>query len=111
MAESRGWLTPGDAARLLGVDQRTVRRQADRGRFRVIRTLGGHRRLHGGDVEAAATEQPTRRPPAPPRSGAVPHESTATDAERASLAAWTDRDTSWLTTAQAAESSGCRSRT
>jgi len=60
MAESRDWLTPGEAARLLGVDQRTVRRQADRGRLRVVRTLGGHRRLHGGDVEAAAAEQPTR---------------------------------------------------
>jgi len=95
------WLAPTQAARRLGVDERTVRRQADRGLFRVVRTLGGHRRLWAAHVEQAARAQPTRTPSRPPRSTTVPYSSIATDAARASLAAWAPGDPTWITSTQA----------
>lgn len=37
-------LTPGEVARMFGVDPKTVTRWADAGKLPVVRTLGGHRR-------------------------------------------------------------------
>jgi len=47
-----GWLTLGEAARLLGVDETTLRGWADAGKVRVYRTPGGHRRFSASDLEA-----------------------------------------------------------
>lgn len=38
-------LTPGDVARILNVDVKTVTRWANSGKLRSIRTPGGHRRF------------------------------------------------------------------
>lgn len=45
-------LTPGEVARLFGVDPKTVSRWADAGKLDALRTLGGHRRYRLGEVEA-----------------------------------------------------------
>lgn len=45
-------LTPGEVARLFGVDPKTVSRWADAGKLDAMRTLGGHRRYRVGEVEA-----------------------------------------------------------
>ncbi len=49
-----GLLTPGEAASLLLVDANTVARWSDKGRFRSVRTPGGHRRYYAADVLALA---------------------------------------------------------
>lgn len=46
------YLTPGQAAELLGVCSRTVARWADMGHLPFITTLGGHRRFRESDVIA-----------------------------------------------------------
>lgn len=38
-------LSPGEAARLLGVNPKTLSRWASDGKIRSTRTLGGHRRF------------------------------------------------------------------
>lgn len=43
-------MTLGQAARLLGVDETTLRAWADRGKIRVLRTAGGHRRFSAHDL-------------------------------------------------------------
>lgn len=45
-------LTPAEVATLFGVDPKTVTRWARAGRLTAVRTLGGHRRYHPGEVEA-----------------------------------------------------------
>lgn len=45
-------LTPGEVARMFGVDPKTVSRWSDAGRLDAVRTLGGHRRYRSGEVEA-----------------------------------------------------------
>lgn len=45
-------LAPGEVARLLCVDRKTIARMADRGALPAIRTLGGHRRFTESDVLA-----------------------------------------------------------
>lgn len=45
-------LTPGEVARMFGVDPKTVSRWSDAGRLDALRTLGGHRRYRVGEVEA-----------------------------------------------------------
>lgn len=45
-------LTPGQVARLFGVDPKTVSRWADAGKLVAMRTLGGHRRYRAREVEA-----------------------------------------------------------
>jgi len=45
------WLTLGEAARLLGVDETTLRGWADAGKVRVYRTPGGHRRFNASDLD------------------------------------------------------------
>jgi len=49
------WLTLGQACRLLGVDESTLRRWADNGQVRAFRTLGGHRRFAESDVQDLLT--------------------------------------------------------
>src|SRR3989337_1367932 len=44
------WLPLGEACRLLGVDESTLRRWADNGHVRVFRTPGGHRRFAESDI-------------------------------------------------------------
>jgi excisionase family DNA binding protein len=45
-------LTPGEFAKHLKVDSKTVTRWAAAGKLRSIRTLGGHRRLYEADLRA-----------------------------------------------------------
>ncbi len=45
-------LTPGEVARLFGVDPKTVSRWADSGKLDAMRTLGGHRRYRADEVYA-----------------------------------------------------------
>jgi excisionase family DNA binding protein len=47
-----GWLTPGEVARLFGVDPKTVTRWAAAGKLTPQRTLGGHRRYRADEVHA-----------------------------------------------------------
>jgi excisionase family DNA binding protein len=43
--EQSGWLTLGEASRMLGVAPETLRRWSDRGRVASFTTVGGHRRF------------------------------------------------------------------
>lgn len=43
-------LTPGEVARLFGVDPKTITRWANAGKLSAIRTLGGHRRYRASEV-------------------------------------------------------------
>lgn len=45
-------LLPRHAARLFGVDPRTLRQWAEAGKIRAQRTLGGHRRYRESEVRA-----------------------------------------------------------
>jgi excisionase family DNA binding protein len=45
------WLTLGQACRVLGVDESTLRRWADGGQVRTFRTPGGHRRFAEADLQ------------------------------------------------------------
>ena len=49
------WLTLGQAAKLLGVAQSTVRAWSDAGRLPVFYTPGGHRRFKETDLESFLT--------------------------------------------------------
>ena len=50
------WLTPGEVARLFGVDPKTVTRWAAAGKLSPQRTLGGHRRYRADEVHALLEE-------------------------------------------------------
>ena len=53
LAEEFGRLmTPGEVARLLRVDPKTVTRWAQQGRLKSIRTPGGHRRYPEDSIRA-----------------------------------------------------------
>ncbi len=43
-------LTPGQVAKLFGVDPKTVTRWADAGKLMALHTLGGHRRYRAREV-------------------------------------------------------------
>lgn len=55
-------ITPGEAAKLLGVSRETVRRYVDLGLVAGHRTPGGQRRIERSSVEQAIA---SRRPVAP----------------------------------------------
>ncbi|MGH2403674.1 MAG: MerR family transcriptional regulator [bacterium] len=46
------WLSLGEAASLLGVDEATLRHWADTGKIKTFRTPGGHRRFQEDDLRA-----------------------------------------------------------
>jgi excisionase family DNA binding protein len=48
-------LTPAEVASMFGVDPKTVTRWAKAGKLGSIRTLGGHRRYFGTEVQALIT--------------------------------------------------------
>jgi len=56
-SETGGWLALGQASRLLGVDESTLRRWADAGHIRAFRTPGGHRRFAEADIRAVLRGQ------------------------------------------------------
>ncbi len=49
------WLTLGQACRVLGVDESTLRRWSDDGHVRTFRTPGGHRRFAEADLQRLIT--------------------------------------------------------
>ena len=58
------WITLGQACKLLGVNESTLRRWADAGQVRSFRTPGGHRRFSEEDLRALTAGQgaPGRAP-------------------------------------------------
>src|SRR5438445_11653341 len=61
---STRWITLGQACKLLGVNESTLRRWADAGHTRSFRTPGGHRRFSEDDLRAmmAGHAASTREP-------------------------------------------------
>ncbi|HXH20916.1 MAG TPA: helix-turn-helix domain-containing protein [Dehalococcoidia bacterium] len=49
---NRVWVSIGEAARLIGVSEPTLRKWTDSGRIAVFRTPGGHRRYLRSEIEA-----------------------------------------------------------
>ena len=54
---STRWITLGQACKLLGVNESTLRRWADAGHVRSFRTPGGHRRFSEEDLRALVAGQ------------------------------------------------------
>lgn len=54
LAGDIAYLTPGQAARILGVSPKTVNRWANDGRVPCALTLGGHRRFRADVIRAVA---------------------------------------------------------
>lgn len=50
----RDLLTPGEVARILRVDPKTVTRWASQGRIQSVRTPGGHRRFYASEIMGIA---------------------------------------------------------
>jgi excisionase family DNA binding protein len=55
-SETASWLSVTEAAKRLNIHPATLREWADRGRIRMFRTPGGHRRFSGDDVDALASD-------------------------------------------------------
>ena len=51
------WITLGQACKLLGVNESTLRRWADAGHVRSFRTPGGHRRFSEEDLRVLMSGQ------------------------------------------------------
>jgi excisionase family DNA binding protein len=65
----RKLLTPGEVARILRVDPKTVTRWASQDRIQSIRTPGGHRRFYAAEIvsiASAPTPWNELKPPAAP---------------------------------------------
>lgn len=56
------YLTPGQAARMLGVSPKTVNRWATDGRIPCAMTLGGHRRFRVDVIRAVAVSMGLQDP-------------------------------------------------
>jgi excisionase family DNA binding protein len=56
------WLSLGEASRLLGIAQGTLRRWADRGQVASFTTPGGHRRFPRAAIQALVPASRVRRP-------------------------------------------------
>ena len=62
-SRSSRWITLGQACKLLGVNESTLRRWADAGHVRSFRTPGGHRRFSEDDLRSlVAGHVPGREP-------------------------------------------------
>lgn len=62
-------LTPGEVARLFGVDPKTVTRWATAGKLTPLRTLGGHRRYRSTEVYEVLERSYAGHRPSPGRAG------------------------------------------
>lgn len=65
MAEPEMYLTPGEVAKIFGVDTTTHRRWSNDGKIKYFRTMGGHRRYYADEVEKLAKfqfENPAQNP-------------------------------------------------
>ena len=51
------WLSLGQACRILGINETTLRHWANAGRVRTFRTVGGHRRFAREDIESLASNR------------------------------------------------------
>jgi excisionase family DNA binding protein len=62
MAKARAerWLSLGEAASRLGVDEATLRHWADTGSVKTFRTPGGHRRFREDDLQALMQQEAPR---------------------------------------------------
>jgi excisionase family DNA binding protein len=58
------YLTPGQAAGILGVSPKTVSRWADAGLLRCVVTLGGHRRFEANVIQEVAAQMGVAARPA-----------------------------------------------
>jgi diguanylate cyclase (GGDEF)-like protein/excisionase family DNA binding protein len=105
-AADPGAMTLADAAATLGVSTATVRRWADAGRIRAVRTAGGHRRVRRSDVEREAAQlrpgpvvrQPRLPVRALPRTGATMVERAVHLAELAVRSVYVGDDHGWFGT-------------
>ncbi len=61
-AELDAWLSLGEASRMLGISQGTLRRWADRGQVASFTTPGGHRRFPRATIQALLPASRARRP-------------------------------------------------
>lgn len=59
------WMSLGEVSRALEINEATLRQWADRGRLRVYRTPGGHRRFWREDVESLLNGADAGPPPHP----------------------------------------------
>jgi DNA-binding transcriptional MerR regulator len=57
LASGHQWFSLGEASKMVGVNQITLRLWADRGLVRVFKTAGGHRRFAEGDLLHLLREQ------------------------------------------------------
>lgn len=57
------YITPGQAADLLGVTRDTIRRYVDTGRLEGIKTPGGQRRIDRASIEQVIRPQDTPKGP------------------------------------------------
>lgn len=64
------YLTPGQAARILGISPKTVNRWANEGRIPCAMTLGGHRRFRADVIRAVAVSMGMEAVAAVPAPGA-----------------------------------------
>src|SRR5207244_10107831 len=62
VSDSGTWLSLGEASRVLGISQGTLRRWADRGQVASFTTPGGHRRFPRAAILGLVPAERVRRP-------------------------------------------------